>query len=129
MKAKQKLEEMTEGASGWREKAEYRVENQPWLRRSAAMAVKILDALEAKGMTKADLAERMKVSRQRVNEIVKGRENLTLKTIAEIEAALVINLIPDEKPEKALRMYAYIETPIENSMVFEPSFLYKRLDS
>jgi len=128
MKVRQKLEEMAEGSSGWREKAEYRVENQAWLRRSAAMAVKILDALEAKGMTKADLAERMNVSRQRVNEIVKGRENLTLKTIAEIEAALTINLIPDENSEKGVCTYRYVETPIEHAMVFEPTFLYKRLD-
>src|SRR5262245_21859692 len=94
--AKQKLEEMTEGAFGWREKAEYRVENHEWLRKSAIMAAKVLDALEAKGMTKAELADKLKVSRQRVNEIVKGRENLTLKTIAEMEAALNIILIGDE---------------------------------
>jgi transcriptional regulator with XRE-family HTH domain len=126
--AKQKLAEMTQGVSGWREKAEYRVENHVWLRRSAAMAVKILDALEAKGMAKAEFADKMKVSRQRVNEIVKGRENLTLKTIAEIEAALGITLIADEKPEKSLSAYAYIDTPLENYMVFEPSFFYKRLE-
>ena len=64
------------------------------------MAARILDALDAKGMTKAELADKLKVSRQRVNEIVKGRENLTLKTIVEIESALGIMLIAEEKPEQ-----------------------------
>ena len=64
------------------------------------MAARILDAPDAKGMTKAELADKLKVSRQRVNEIVKGRENLTLKTIVEIEGALGIMLIAEEKPEQ-----------------------------
>lgn len=83
--------------SGWLEDARWRLENKTWLRRSQSIALKILRTLRAKMMTQKELAEIIGVSPQQVSKIVKGRENLTLETIAKLEHALGIVLmeIPD----------------------------------
>ena len=44
-------------------------------------------------MTQRKLAEKMGVSPQYINKVVKGKENLTLETIAKIEDVLGITLI------------------------------------
>lgn len=83
--------------SGWIEDACRRFENKTWLRRSQSIALKVLRTLRARQMTQKQLAEMIGVSSQQVSKIVKGRENLTLETIAKLEKALGIVLmeIPD----------------------------------
>lgn len=84
--------------SNWKAKAAYRHENREWLKKSAAIAVKVLDALKAQGLTQRELAARLDVSPQHINKIVKGKENLTLETIAKLETALGITII-DDRPD------------------------------
>lgn len=79
--------------SQWRHKAKYRRDNRDWLRKSAAIAVKVLSTLKSLGLTQKEFAERMGVSPQQVNKIVKGEENLTLETISKIETILGIDII------------------------------------
>ena len=79
--------------SEWKAKAKYRRDNREWLRKSAVIAIKVLDALDAQGLTQKDLAERMNVSPQQISKIVKGQENLTLQTIIELESILGIHII------------------------------------
>ena len=62
---------------------------------SFRIALRILRVLREKQMTQKDLAERMGVSPQYINKIVKGTENLSLETIASLNDALSINLIVD----------------------------------
>lgn len=91
---KEKLLKLQSGKDSlWKEKAKYRRDNRDWLKVSAAIAVKILASLKTKGLSQRELAERMGVSPQQVNKIVKGQENLTLETISKIEAVLGINII------------------------------------
>ncbi len=85
-----------ERPSRWKEKAKYRRENREWLKKSVAIAVKVLDALKAQQLSQKDMAELLRVSPQQVNKIVKGQENLTLETISNLEIALGIKII-DEK--------------------------------
>ena len=80
-------------ASRWKEKAKYRRDNREWLKKSAVIAVKILDALKEQSLSQRDLAQRMNISPQQINKIVKGTENLTLETISNLEAALGIVII------------------------------------
>ena len=82
--------------SDWKAKAKYRRENREWLKKSAAIAVRVLDALKAQNLSQKELAERMNVSPQQISKIVKGQENLTLETISNLELALDIQII-DEK--------------------------------
>lgn len=81
--------------SSWKEKARYRSENKEWLKKSAAIAIMVLEALKAQMLTQRNLAEKMNVSPQQINKIVKGQENLTLETITNLELALGIHIIAD----------------------------------
>jgi transcriptional regulator with XRE-family HTH domain len=77
----------------------HKSENRSWLKKSADIASKILDALDNLSITQIELANRLNVSRQHVSKIVKGQENLTLETIAKIEKVLGVTLIQVPKKE------------------------------
>ena len=94
---KEKLSKLaTAKPSDWKAKAKYRRENREWLKKSTAIAVRVLDTLKAQGLSQKDLAHRMNVSPQQINKIVQGQENLTLETISALETALGIKIF-DEK--------------------------------
>ncbi|MBV7532158.1 helix-turn-helix transcriptional regulator [Chitinophaga sp. sic0106] len=89
-----KLEKLiSKTPSDWKEKAQQRMGEKSWKRKSRAVAITVLSQLSAKGITQTDLAERMGVSRQQISKIVKGQENLTLETIDKLEQALGITII------------------------------------
>lgn len=79
--------------STWKEDAKWREENEEWLSQSFDIAVRVLDSLRTKKMTQKDLAEKMNVSPQFINKVVKGKENLSLETIGKLSRALGIKLI------------------------------------
>jgi transcriptional regulator with XRE-family HTH domain len=85
----------------WKDRADYKKENRAWLRKSADVALKILDALDRMNITQVELANRLNVSRQHVSKIIKGQENLTLETIARIEEVLEVTLLA--VPENEIR--------------------------
>ncbi|RFC54636.1 helix-turn-helix domain-containing protein [Brumimicrobium aurantiacum] len=95
-----KLNTLTKGnKSQWLEDAKYRADNQEWLKKSQAIAFKILRKLR-ENKTKqvipsnqAQLAQQLDVSAQQVSKWVKGKENFTLETISKLEAVLSIKLI------------------------------------
>jgi ribosome-binding protein aMBF1 (putative translation factor) len=82
--------------SDWKAKAKYRRENREWLKKSAAIAIRVLDTLKAQNLSQKELAERMNISPQQISKIVKGQENLTLETISNLEIALGIQIIDDK---------------------------------
>lgn len=79
--------------SGWLEKAQWREDNHAWLEKSAMIAIKILRAISDQGISQKKLADKMDVSAQYINKIVKGSENLSLETISKLEMHLGIQLI------------------------------------
>jgi transcriptional regulator with XRE-family HTH domain len=79
--------------SGWLDKFLYYKANQKRLDYSSKVAVNVLEALREKKMSQKDLAEKMNVSAQQINKIVRGQQNLTLDTIGKLEEALSITLI------------------------------------
>lgn len=94
--------------SGWLDKFLYYKANKSWLDKSAMVAVNVLEALKAKGWSQKDLAQKMKVSAQQVNKILKGQQNLTFETISKLETALEISLmeIIDYKPVAEIKTSA-----------------------
>lgn len=93
---KEKLSKLaSDQPSDWKEKARYRRENREWLKKSAAIAVRVLDVLKTQNLSQKDLAERMNISPQQISKIVKGQENLTLETISNLENALGIHIITE----------------------------------
>jgi transcriptional regulator with XRE-family HTH domain len=80
-------------SSHWLRDADFYELNKDWLDKSALIAVKILSALRSQSLTQKDLAERIDVSPQYINKVLKGNENLSLSTICKIEKSLSISLI------------------------------------
>ena len=73
--------------------------NKEWLRYSQNIAMRMLDKMEAEGITQKQLAERMNCSQPYVSKILKGCENLSLETVAKIELALGITVMQCELAE------------------------------
>lgn len=96
--------------SNWLEQAEYYEKNKDWLDKSALIAIKILRHLRANKITQKDLAERLNVSPQYVNKIVKGKENLSLETITKIERLLDLKLVEVLKYEEVTEPGGIIAT-------------------
>ncbi len=89
--------------SDWKAEAVERQNNRDWTQLSFKIAVRILREIRAQkpinGMSQKKLADEMGVSPQYINKLVKGKENLSLETIAKIESVLGITLleIPTEQ--------------------------------
>ncbi len=85
----------SETSSKWREEAEWRRDNWPWLRHSQRIAVRVLLEMKKQNLTQKALAERMDCTQQYVSKILKGKENMSLDTLTKLEDALGIGLIID----------------------------------
>src|SRR5690606_1721399 len=79
--------------SSWLDSFLHYKANQKWLDNSSKIAINVLEALKDKKMSQKDLAEKMNVSAQQINKIVRGKQNLTFETIAKLETALAISLM------------------------------------
>lgn len=89
--------------SGFEAVARNERDNRDWLDLSFEIALLILARLKELNWTQIQLAEKLQVSPQYVNKIVKGKENLTLATIAGLEKILTTKLISVEQhPVKSI---------------------------
>lgn len=59
-----------------------------FVRRYADIVLRIHELMQLKGLTQKDLADRMDKKPSEINKWLKGNHNLTLKTIAKLEAEL-----------------------------------------
>lgn len=75
------------------EKNNWLIANRQWLRVSQDIAFDILEKLEDLNWTQKDLAEKMGVSPQYINKIVKGSENFTLESLVKLQAILDIPIL------------------------------------
>lgn len=75
------------------EKVKERIINRPMLRESQKIALKVLSKLDELNWSQKQLAEKMSVSPQYINKIVRGKENLTLETLVKLQEALNIPLL------------------------------------
>jgi transcriptional regulator with XRE-family HTH domain len=95
----EKLNQISEVDNSWQEDVIFYEKNKSWLDFSAEIAIKILRVLRQNReegtypTSQKDLAEKMGISPQQVNKIVRGSENLTFETIFRIQNALNIQLI------------------------------------
>lgn len=81
--------------SKWRDEAEWRRDNWCWLRYSTAIALSVRQRMKDLGMTQVALAEKLGCTQQHISLLLKGNANLTLETIARLEAALDYSIIKD----------------------------------
>ncbi len=59
-----------------------------FVRQYTDIVLRINQILQAKGYTQKDLADKMKKKPSEINKWLKGNHNLTLKTLAKLEAEL-----------------------------------------
>ena len=79
--------------SRWREDAQWRRDNEYWLKYSRYITLQIMRAMDEQSVTQVELAKRMGCTQQYVSNLLKGSSNMTLETIARLENALNIDLI------------------------------------
>ena len=79
--------------SRWREDAQWRRDNEYWLKYARYITLQVLRAMEEQSITQVELAKRMGCTQQYVSNLLKGSSNMTLETIARLENALNIDLI------------------------------------
>lgn len=94
MNLKQKIGSLTiKGNSNWLKKEES-ISSKRWLKvYSSEIARRVIYLLKERDMSQIELAEVLQVKPQRVNKIVKGKENLTIETIYKLSEALNFQLI------------------------------------
>lgn len=73
-----------------------------FVRQYTDIVVRINNILQAKGYTQKDLAEKMNKKPSEINKWLKGNHNLTLKTIAKLEAKLGEPIIETSFPPVAV---------------------------
>ena len=83
-------------------KAQYRKENRTWLKLSQEIALSLHYYLKSMNMTQKDFAALMGVSPSYVGKLLKGNENLSLKTICEIQDLIHKDLISILLPNQEL---------------------------
>ena len=79
--------------SRFTEEATWRKENASWLRWSRQLAVTLIGYMQDNGLKRNDLAQRLNVSPQYVSKLLSGTENLSFKSIANIEERLGISCL------------------------------------
>lgn len=80
----------SDAPSRFTEEAAWRKENAAWLRWSRQLAVTLIGYMQGNGLKRANLAARLGVSPQYVSKLLSGTENLSFKSIANIEDKLGI---------------------------------------
>ncbi|WP_209329933.1 helix-turn-helix domain-containing protein [Lunatimonas salinarum] len=78
--------------SNWKEKVEFRKANKTTLRQAAKVALRLLDALDEKGWSQAQLARELEVTPQQVSKWVKGQGDFKFSTIDKLEKVLGITM-------------------------------------
>lgn len=73
------------------EEAEWRKENAGWLRWSRQLAITLIGYMQDNHMKRADLAAKLGVTPQYVSKLLSGTENLSFKSVANIEEKLGIS--------------------------------------
>ena len=84
--------------SKFQENAEWRRDNSEWLRWSRNVALSLVEYMEANGINRNGLADRLDVTPQYVSKILSGKVNFSFKSIAEIENKLSIRLLSIMEP-------------------------------
>ena len=79
--------------SRWREDAQWRRDNDYWLKYARYITLQVLRAMDDQSITQVELAKRMGCTQQYVSNLLKGSSNMTLETIARLENALSIDLV------------------------------------
>ncbi len=79
--------------SHWRKNAQWRRDNDYWLKYSRYITMRVLQAMDEQSVTQVELSRRMGCTQQYVSNLLKGSSNMTLETIGRLEKALNIDIL------------------------------------
>ena len=92
-KTKNNLNDFITGtATQWQRQVEYYHNNKRKIKRAQRFALDLMDYMDAHNIKQKDLAEKMGVSPQQVNKILRAKSNLTFETLDKIEDALGVTI-------------------------------------
>ena len=97
----------------WKEIAKWNVEHTDALEDYVIIAMRISSVLKERKMTQRKLAELLEVKPQALTRIMKGRQNLTLNKIRQIERILDISLIQIKKVKESNTSLRTVMVPVE----------------
>lgn len=104
--AKQLNAVATKTASQWIDRANRDSVNRRNIKRAQLFALELMEYMEVKGIKQVELADRMDVSPQQVNKILRAKSNLTFETLDKIAEALGVTI----SPPKIIRFeYSYTQ--------------------
>ncbi|MGG5485410.1 helix-turn-helix transcriptional regulator [Gaetbulibacter sp. PBL-D1] len=83
---------VTKTATKWKERAKKDRSNRRNITRAQAFALELLDYMDLHKIKQTDLANKMDVSAQQVNKILRAKANLTFETIDKIADALGVDI-------------------------------------
>lgn len=79
-------------ATKWKERAKQDRANRRNISRAQAFAMELMDYMDLNNIKQNELAERMGVTAQQVNKILRAKSNLTFDTLDKIADALVVEI-------------------------------------
>lgn len=83
---------VTATAKQWKKRAKQDRSNRRIITRTQAFALDLMDYMELHKIKQVDLANKMGVSAQQVNKILRAKANLTFETLDKIADALEVNI-------------------------------------
>ncbi|UKM65671.1 helix-turn-helix transcriptional regulator [Flavobacteriaceae bacterium GSB9] len=83
---------ITKTATQWKTRAKQDRNNRRNITRAQAFALELMDYMDLHNIKQTDLANKMGVSAQQVNKILRAKANLTFETLDKIADALEVNI-------------------------------------
>lgn len=83
---------VTKTAIRWKERAKQDRTDRRNISRAQAFALELMDYMDIQGVKQTDLANKMGVTPQQVNKILRAKANLTFETLDKIADALEVNI-------------------------------------
>lgn len=83
---------ITKTATQWKERAKKDRSNRKNITRAQAFALELIDYMDLHNIKQVDLANKMNVSAQQVNKILRAKANLTFETLDKIAEALGVDI-------------------------------------
>ncbi len=90
-------------------RARVKPETRRYLRTNMAIAMRVADILKTKGWTQKDLARAMGKAESEISKWLSGSHNLTLKSVAKMEAVLESDVLTVVQNEA-------MSLPVENAL-------------
>lgn len=92
MNNREKLLQLIDGQSDYLKDTKWRIENRPWLKKSAKIALKILEQMDSLNYTQEDMCKLSGWDPEVISQICSGKYDLKLSEITFLELILKMKI-------------------------------------